>query len=308
MTFEVFAEEFFKKRQVLVLANELSPPSLKSDKIRFNKSLPFFYGRNISEISPAEVDKFLDSLILDGKSPATRNRYRALFHCYFKHAVRCGYITSNPVTQTRVLSEKLKKRKTDYLRTEQEIERYLKAAKSYDRTIGVAAAILCFGGCRIGEALALCFDDIEWNLGYIRIRKIVERHTGQIVKRTKSQRAGGEYQIIMVPRLKKILIGEWIRSKRSHDFILQTRQGKHFTYDVFHKIHKKIVKRAKIKHITIHDLRRTFASQAAKAGFHHSEVGELLGHETLKSTLSYTKKDLFHLIEKAKRIGFGKKM
>ena len=302
VAFKVFAEEFFTKRRAMVLSRELAPTSLLTDQFRFSKILPVFADKKICEITPHDADKFLDSLILQGKSPATRNRYRALLHTYFKHAVYTDRVRVNPITRIRTLSERLKIRKTGYWEKWEFIDRYIKAAFEFGgAAYGLGAALLCLGGGRIGEILSLDWEDVQWDRGLIRINKTLERHTNKVVERTKGQRAGGEYQMLMVPRLEAILD----KHRMDSGFIVQNKMGRHLTYEPYRKRHYRIVTLAGLKRITLHDLRRTFASHAERAGFHKTEIGEMLGHETLIATEAYIRMDMSHICEKARRVGFG---
>jgi integrase len=218
-----------------------------------------------------------------------------------------GVCTLNPVAEIPILSERVKVRRVDYWKSEHEIDAYIEHAYHYREVFGVGAAILCLGGCRISELLALKWGDVEWDMGYIRIRRIVERHTNTIHERTKGQKSGGEYQMLMFPRLRELLT-DWMKRtpfKRDEDFIIRDVKGAHLSYDVYHKHHNRIIARAGLKRITLHDLRRTFASAAERAGFHKAEIGELLGHETLSATEAYTRVDVGHLLDKGKRVRFG---
>lgn len=51
---------------------------------------------------------------------------------------------------------------------------------------------------------------------------------------------------------------------------------------------REIRKKADIPNVTLHDLRRTFASAALSAGVSLSQVGELLGHRTAQTTKGYS--------------------
>lgn len=308
MKFGTFSRRFLEKRRILVLSKEISAPTLNSDEIRLERMLPAFARKRLCEITPSHVDKFLDLLILKGKAPATRNRYRALLHTIFKYAIRGGYCTRNPVAEIPILSEKIKRRQVDYWKTNSERDRYIEAAFAMNFVYGIGATIMCLGGCRVSEMMALQFQDIEWDRSYIRVRRIIERMTVTVQDRTKGQKAGGEYQMLMLPRLKTLLT-KWFhiapRSKPT-DFIVQRPDGRHFDYDVYSKIHEKIIIRAGVKRITLHDIRRTFASSMERAGFHKAEIGEALGHETLSATEAYTLMDVSHLVDKANKVGFGK--
>lgn len=290
----------------MVLSGELASSSFLADEVRLAKILLKFRDKPLKFYTPLLCDNYLDSLILDGKSPATRNRYRALLHSLFKYAVHHGYLLVNPITSIRILSEKRKTRETGYLRSWDEVNRYIRSAFNLAHVFGVGASILCLGGIRIGEALALQWEDIEWKENYIRIRRTVERHSNLVCQRTKGQRAGGEYQMLLLPQLRKTLL-KWKSTNAAHGsskFILH-RDKVRITYDSFATIHFRVLQSAGLERITLHDLRRTFATLAEKAGFHKAEIGELLGHETLSATEVYTKMDMSHLVSKARRVRFG---
>ena len=53
----------------------------------------------MDSITTADVERFLDSLMIGERAiaPATRNRYRDLISGMFKRAVRLGLVASNPV-------------------------------------------------------------------------------------------------------------------------------------------------------------------------------------------------------------------
>ena len=308
MKFGLFSRKFLEKRRILVLSREISAPTLNSDEILLERMLPAFARKRLCEITPSQIDKFLDLLILKGKAPATRNRYRALLHTIFKYAIRAGYCKRNPVAEIPILSEKIKRRQVDYWKTNSERDRYIEAAFKMNAVYGMGAMIMCLGGPRVSEMLALQFGDIEWDRNYIRVRRIIERMSVTVQDRTKGQRAGGEYQMLMLPRLKAELV-LWVQRspyKKPTDFIVHRPDGRFFDYDTYAKIHEKIILRAGVKRITLHDIRRTFASSMERAGFHKAEIGEALGHETLSATEAYTLMDVSHLVDKANRVGFGK--
>lgn len=303
MKFKDFGVLFFERRRLLVHQGELCSSSLRADEIRYRQALKKLGEFSLKSLTVEEIEKFLDYLSFCELSNATRNRYRALLHSFLKLACKQGYIDKNPVTEIGILSEKIKKRVVSYWKTTKERDRYIQKAFNFHPMMGTCAAILSLGGIRISEALALTWEDIEWDKDLVRIRKIIEAPTGKLCYRTKGQRAFGEYQMILVPRLKEIL--QKAPRKMRCDWVLYTPDGTPLNYRKVYKTHFKIVEQAGLPRITLHDLRRTFATHAERAGFHRSEIGELLGHETLTATEAYVKMDISHLVDKAKKVGFG---
>jgi integrase len=81
--------------------------SWTKDHSRLSRVLPVLGDTKLDEITTADVERFLGSL-LEGEeavSPATRNRYRDLLSGLFKRAKRLGLIPTNPVTGIPKLRE-----------------------------------------------------------------------------------------------------------------------------------------------------------------------------------------------------------
>lgn len=298
---------FLQKRLIQTKSKELATSSYRSDTIRWQKLLPVFHGKPVDGITTHEIEGFLDSLILAGRAPATRNRYRALLHVFFEFLKRQRIVAENPVAQISALSEKLKSRESAYWRTQKEVDTYIRAAFSRGFSFGIAASLLCLGGCRISEALVLRWEDVEWEAGFVWIRRTLEHHSGEICQRTKSQRAGGSYPMILVKRLRETLIGWKMKTAffRPRDLLVCSESGEGLKYDQYRRAHQRIVKAAELPPILIHDLRRTFAILGDRLGLSRQDVSLLLGHETLHTVDAYLPPDRSYTFEKAQRLGLG---
>lgn len=65
----------------------------RSVKIRVKRLAADFGGLPADKIKPTEIDTWLSKVT---KTPATSNRYRALFSLIFREAIRNGKVASNP--------------------------------------------------------------------------------------------------------------------------------------------------------------------------------------------------------------------
>lgn len=305
--FHELGELFLLKRLTQTKSKELATATYRADVFRWQKLLPAFRSKPVGGITATDIESFLDSLILAGKAPGTRNRYRALLHSFYESLVRQDIVVANPVARVPLLSEKLKSREVGYWRTQEEVDTYMRFAAERRPCFGIAAALLCLGGCRISEALSVRWEDIEWDKGFIWIRRILEHHSGEIHQRTKSQRAGGSYPMILVERLAETLL-RWKDAtphSRPRDLIVHSEAGKVVTYDQYRKAHQRTVKAAGLPTIRIHDLRRTFAILGDRLGLSRQDVSLLLGHETLDTVDAYLPPDRSYTFEKAKKLGLG---
>lgn len=307
MLFRDFLEKFRKKLHVRTVGKQLAPSTL----YRYGGELKciegYFSKHQISKIKPCDVEEFLHMLILDGKSPCTANKYRSLLSQFFEAAKHFGFCRTNPVLALKPFKAP-RNTKIDEQYTAEELARYLKAASHESQVYRVAASILAFSGARMGEAMAMSFEDINLEKGYIRVRKIVERHTNTIQYRTKGQKANGQYFVLLKKKLLTILQRwqELTPYNRPTDLILSTETGTHFSHDQMYTFHRHTVQRAGLPYYGFHALRRSFATEASRHGMYDHEVGVLLGHESRQSIDAYIKrKDFDYLFRKAKTVGFG---
>ncbi len=304
MTFYEFASTFFHKRSIQVASKQLAPSTVHSDRLRFKRLEAVFGQFELSAITANQIQDYLEDLIAQGKSLALANRHRSLLSVYFEQAIRAGEVKTNPVDDTRPFPEKRTRERAQFW-NEAELNKYLEAAKGIERAFAVGAAILGLAGARISECLALNVEDVLWKENLIRVNKIVEYHTNTVQPRTKGQKHLGQYMLLLVPRLKRLL-KEWVFGKKATEPLIAHRDGTRYTYDQFHAYHYQAIYTAGVKPIPIHGLRRTYASLAARKGFHLVEISKMLGHETLTCVETYVQSDMGYLAQKAKKIGFGK--
>jgi site-specific recombinase XerD len=81
--------------------------SWQKDDSRLSRVLPLFRSKKLDEITTADLDRFLGSLLQGEKplTPASRNRYRDLLSGMFKRAIRLGLVTMNPLKTIPKLKE-----------------------------------------------------------------------------------------------------------------------------------------------------------------------------------------------------------
>jgi len=78
--------------------------SWAKDRSRLNSIKPVFGNKRLDEITTAEIERFLHGL-MDGRAPATVNRFRDQLSGMFKRAIRLGLVTANPVKGIPKLKE-----------------------------------------------------------------------------------------------------------------------------------------------------------------------------------------------------------
>lgn len=290
---------------------KLTKGTVDQDSSRLkNYWLPKFGHRPIAQISSSEVREFLDHIQFELRHQAAdRNRHRALMHSLFKWAVEKNRVQFNPVSRIPLLEENPNKNRKNIILREEDQDLYLKALFADHPRFGILGTILLWTGCRICSGLAVQWQDIDLKEGSIRIRRLIDRYDRKnpIKERQKGKHEGHETLIPLFPRLRVALSEHKLSSiyKRPTDFVVCWEDGRFVSYEAMREAHRRAVEKVGLKGVTPHGLRRTFATNAKRAGYTRSEIREMLDHSSDAVTARYDIKDADHLIQKGKRIGFG---
>lgn len=268
------------------LANGQPLSSFNQEEARLRKYiLPAFGHRRLSEIAPNEWEQFLNTLISKHElTPATRNRVRALLSKMYNDALRQNQVVKNPITLLPKLKESMKK--WDYWATTEEATRYLEVAKLDHCSLYLYASLALNSGARIGEILALDWQDIDLHKRRIHIWRILEDASSQVQERTKgfTERWLG---------INESLLEAFEFYKSQSKFLspdtplIHKPDGSRHDHRAIRKIHGHLCKRAEVREIRIHDLRHTFASHYIMNGGSLAELQGLLGHASPMMTLKY---------------------
>ena len=256
----------------------------------------------LKDLKPIIIQRFLNTL------PTTQKRAKEVYKVIkmvLKQAVKEKLISENPAEDVNV--PKAEEKKERQVLTPEEQERFIEVAK---QVIYGEVLILILGtGLRIGEALALTWEDIDLENGTLSVNKTISmgdfskqfnKHTFVInPPKTKSS-----YRTIplmpslidMLKRLKKELeerryfygkgfnelnlvfyTGNTNNSQGTHGKILSPSTLRANTL-------KKIKKITGFIDITPHTLRHTFATRGLENGIELRVMQDLLGHSSLQMT------------------------
>jgi integrase len=119
-----------------------------------------------------------------------------------------------------------------------------------------------------------------------------------VTKGTKSSKGNKNKEKRTVP-IPAFLIKEFKqhRLRTKGDYVFCTSIGTTLSADNIRKYHHKICEKAKVKSISFHALRHTYATRLLENGENFKTIQELLGHADIKTTLNiYT-----HVLEDTKK-------
>lgn len=244
---------------------------------------PFFGEAKLRSIDVAMVDRFTCArLNLDKKTIAN---HLTLLVAMLNLAVDLGWLVRAP----RIKKPKVRLFSSDfrYLRTNEEVARFLRAAFEVDTYVGALYATAVYTGLRAGELAGLRWDKVDFGQ-----RLIVVDHSFDGPTKAGDVR----YVPILDPLL--AVLREW-RLKVPGRLVFPNRAGVMHqpSARVFQEHLHGVLKRAGFPegapgvrprwYIRFHDLRHTFASHWVMNGGDIFKLQKILGHKSLAMTMRY---------------------
>jgi integrase len=226
----------------------------------------------LDRIIAADIAKWRDDMINQGKEPATVNRYLASLRAILNRACS-DWNTIPSVPSIRLLS--LNNTRQHYLNEDQE-RRILKVAAPHLRNLII---FLIDTGTRLSEATELTWSDVS----------LADNGRSFVtLTRTKS---GKPRRIPLTQRAERLLSRIRIENEAELENVFTYRSSKAKQPVPFSnpfRSWKTALKNAGIDpKLRIHDLRHTFASRLVSKGIPLYDVSKLLGHSSIAMTTRY---------------------
>lgn len=244
---------------------------------------PAFGPMKLKDIGVAEGDRFVcDRMHLDKKTVAN---LLTLLLTMLNAAVDLGWLLKAP--KIRKPKVRLFSKDYRYLRTAEEIARFLRAAFAEGSLVGILYATAVFTGLRAGELAGLTWDKIDFEK-----RLIVVDHSFEGPTKADDVR----YVPILDPLLP--LLREW-RLKCPGRLLFPNQAGEMHRESarIFQEVLHRVLEAAgfpatevngkKRRYIVFHDTRHTFASAWVAGGGDLFKLQKILGHKSPQMTLRY---------------------
>ena len=334
IAFEKVATDWVNWRYKMI-PKRITKESFVNEKIQLEKYIiPMFFGKKLTEISAEDCERSLS--YWKGRGYKSISALKSVVNRIFIYGIKNKKIKIlNPIDgvcmENSEDKEELRKAKeimtfgnyhgkvitpdkVDHYELAQAVEFFKCAEKmGISRPIYVVLLLLFSSGVRVGEALALQWEDIHFEDGNFDIRKTaVERHA---VSRTKTN---GSIRIVILSKTMLKDLKKWKREEKKifkdnnvkfndksflfcrmipghWDELLESEQ----INDVMTKIcHFS----GKIPRMTPHGFRHTYISLAKANGDLAEVISNAVGHNNLKTTKNYTHELDIEKEEVAKKI------
>lgn len=246
----------------------------------------FLNNKDVSKITYNDITSYINHLYDKKEKDKSIARKIVSIRTFFNYLMKEGKIKVNP--SEKLESPKLKKTLPNTLSLE-EVDKLLsikpKDAKDWRNK---AMIELMYGtGMRVSELVNLELNDINLKDNYVRVYG-----------------KGKKERIVFMADVTTDVLDKYINIYRNSllkgyltDKVFLSSYGKGITRQGFFKILKKEAEKAGIKKsFSPHTLRHSFATHLLENGADLRSIGEMLGHENIKTTQIYT-----HLSNNKKR-------
>lgn len=246
---------------------------------------PYFGKIDLANINNELVQKYI-LVKKENLSNVTINLHITLLKTIMNQALENEIIQVNKIYKTKKLKVNSKEVKAFSINDQKKIENYCLNSREYYYSIGI---LLClYTGLRIGELVALTWDDVNFKTKELNINKTITR-----IRKNKEW-----IEMIIEPKTKKsirkiplgneiIILLKELKKKKISKYIVSNKTGDRALIRTYQYFFTRIQNNLNIKEVlNFHALRHTFATRAIESGMDIKTLSEILGHSNTSITIN----------------------
>ncbi len=255
--------------------------------------LPAFGDTKVRLLHKGRVKAFLAAKLGEGFSRDSVRIMHATLRAMLNAAVDDGIILANPADrlgrQMRLAVSKSARQENIKAFNREQLDTFLAATVAAERRLYLLFLLMARSGLRIGEALALQWDDLDLRNREIRVERAIFH--GEIT----TPKSGHGRTVDMSKQLAETLRRQQAAAKADKlrrglselpPWVVVSQVGTPLDHANVEKAFKRVVKAASLPpHFTPHCLRHTFASQLLQQGASPAYVQRQLGHASIQLTV-----------------------
>ena len=283
LTVREFLDEYLTR-----YASKKAPETYRNYKGAAKRISDVIGGLNASGLKPRDVEDLITSLELNFGPSTVSNAYAVLRTAYNK-AVKLGDFQSNPTLKVDAPTKDLKP--SGHIPREDFHKIYDAAALNPYSHARVEIGL--FVPIRPGETLGLRWDDVNWDLGTLRIERQLQRVTGQglVFRATKNKKTrtipitAGTLEVLR----NHLAYQEMNKEKWVADgnLIFPNTIGRPLDAKRDLKWWKDILNRAGVQHYQVYQMRKTAISHLENLGTPLSTLLKFTGHSSITTVYNH---------------------
>lgn len=278
MTFDELFSEYMKRH------SRPHKKSWKYDEEQYQRHIKApLGGKKLSAISQEDIAR-LHGKLAEESGKGTANHILSLVKAIYNKAVEWGYYKEQPPAR---FVKKFKEKSRERFLQPEEAPRFFQALDMEEnQTLKHFIYILLYTGQRKGNVRSMRWQDISFDRQ--------EWH----IPETKN---GESHTVPLVPQAVELL-KERRKATMDSIYVFPSNSAAGYLRDP-KRAWRRLLKRAEIENLTMHDLRRTMGSYLAMAGANQYLIGKTLGHKDPKSTAIYARMNLDPVREAMGNVG-----
>lgn len=254
----------------------------------------------IKNIDAKYIQKFLNE---EDVSRSKLERYKMILNLTLDYAVNMEYISDNPARRAKL--PKLVKTLEDLEKTEKkflepdELKRLLDELYRTDKTyrIGLLAEFMGYNGCRIGEAIAIKPENIDFDKKVVHIHGTLDKTVGYAKGLKTTTKTVASFRTVSLSKREIEILKEFIQinelSKNTRKgfadlgFVFVTKNGIPIQNNSFNLAIKRANERLDEpidKNLTSHIFRHTLVSRLAENNVPLKAIMSRVGHSDSRTT------------------------
>lgn len=273
---EITFDELFK------IYMEYKKPSIKEssyyevDKLYGKHLKPFFGNMRLSNIKIKVIDKFKSELLKKEYTNKTLEKIQVRLKAIFKFGYSKGYIKDFRISMFENAKKANERRKEMKFWQPNDFAKFISVV---DEPVYVAYFnVLYWCGIRNGEALALTWDDVDFEKNTLSVNKTYSKHTRSIT----TPKTSNSYRSVIIPNE---CIKALFELYNIHIKIIGFSNDK-FVFNFNKPLDDNSIRIKKdrwitmagVERIRIHDFRHSHVSLLINLGFNAFDIAKRLGH------------------------------
>ena len=241
-------------------------------------ALPDLGGARVSAVTTSAIQGLIERMSQDGQTGSTIANVINPLRAIFRRLVLLGRVHENPTRGVVIPSTRSKRL---HAGDPADAAKVIAAMQPRDQCVW---ALAFYGGLRLGELRALRVSDVDEKNGVIHVRLSWDPKEGEIEPKS----TAGVRDVPILAPLRPYLAEQRAACSWSDDpgalFLGASPRGA-FGYTGLRKRTAKALTAAKLKHVTLHEARHSFASYLAASGIGLKELTSIMGHSSVTVSL-----------------------
>lgn len=244
-----------------------------------------FIEKTLLDIKSSEMEIWYNQLKMSGNSPAQINKINELISSAFEKAINDRAISFNPAKQIKI---KVPKSNKINVLSQDEQNILVNYLKDKDDIFSKVVLFALGTGMRIGEILALTWEDYNKNNRTIEVNKNLQRikqNDNNYIYEITTPKSQASYRTIPLPSKTSSLLDNMKKEAKSN-IIFCNENGEYLYVNAPTRYIHKVCKELNITDISMHGLRHSYATRLFEQNIQIKTVQKLMGHSEIETTLN----------------------